>query len=390
MDNRITKRHRLIYQFFRLPVRLFLKLRFHYTGKREKALPSPSIILANHTTNYDPLMVAASYREHMYFVAGEHVFRAGLASRLLRSLFAPISRVKGTTDARTVMEVLRNLHAGNNVCIFAEGNRTFNGLTCDILPSTGKLVRASGATLVTYRIEGGYFASPRWSKTLRRGKVFGHEVARYSPEALKGMTNEEVNAILARDLSEDAYARQAREHVRFRGKRLAEGIEAGLYLCPACGRIGSITGIDDRFACTCGLEGRYTEYGMLEGASLPFSTITEWDLFQEKEFFKRVLEASGEALLFEDQGQRLFLLGPHEQNEPLAEGTLFMYGDRFCIGTHCIALTDIENLAIHGRMSIVFTTRDGRYHEIKSEIDRSAPKYEVAWRAANKRPGSPS
>ena len=378
-----NRHHIWIYQFFHLPIKLFLKLRFGYTGAREKALPSPSIVLANHTTNYDALMVATSYRDHMYFVAGEHVFRAGLASKLLRACFAPISRMKGTTDARTVMEVLRSIHAGNNVCIFAEGNRSYNGLTCDILPSTGKLVRASGAALVTYRIEGGYFASPRWSKTLRRGKVYGHEVARYSPEELKKMTNDEVNAIILRDLHEDAYARQKIAHTRFTGKGLAEGIEAGLYLCPSCLGIGTITSKDDRFECGCGLNGRYTEYGMLEGASLPFSTVTEWDLWQSETFFQRALAASKDDLLFEDGGQKFIRLNPDAQL--LAEGTLRMYGDRFMIGSQSVALTEIANLAMHGRMTIVFSTIDGRYYELKSTIDRSAPKYEVAWRACMER-----
>ncbi len=378
-----NKHHLWIYQFFRHPVKLFLKLRFGYTGRKEKAIPTPSIVLANHTTNYDPLMVATSYSQHMYFVAGEHVFRAGLASKLLRTFFAPISRVKGTTDARTVMEILRSIHAGYNVCIFAEGNRTYNGLTCDILPSTGKLVRASGATLVTYRIEGGYFASPRWSKTLRRGKMLGHEVARYSADQLKAMTNEEVNTIIKRDLYEDAYARQQTEHTRFTGKRLAEGIEAGLFLCPSCLRVGTLVGKDDRFSCSCGLNGRYTEYGMLEGASLPFSTVTEWDLWQSETFFTRARNASSDELLFEDTQQQLILLSSNAKL--LAEGTLRMYGDRFCIGEHCMALHDIANLAIHGRMTIVFSTQDGQYYELKSAIDRSAPKYDIAWRACLER-----
>ncbi len=377
------RRHIWIYRFFRQPVKLFLKLRFGYTWAKENALPSPCIILSNHNTNYDPLMVGASYREHMYFVAGEHVLRAGFASKLLQAFFAPISRVKGTTDARTVMEVLKSIHAGRNVCIFAEGDRSFNGLTRDILPSTGKLVRASGAALVTYRIEGGYFASPRWSKTIRRGKMRGYEVARYSPEELKSMTNEEVSAIIARDLSEDAYARQNVEHVRFVGKRLAEGIEAGLYLCPSCERVGTITSKDDQFACDCGLHGRYTEYGILEGDSLPFSTITDWDLWQTEAFFARALAASNDDLLFEDAGQKFFRLRPKE--EPLAQGTLRMYGDRFVIGEKSVDLKEIANLAIHGRMTIVFSTHDGQYFELKSSIDRSAPKYEVAWRACLER-----
>lgn len=42
------------------------------------------------------------------------------------------------------------------VCIFPEGNRSFNGLTGDILPTIGRVAGRCGMKLVTYRIEGGY------------------------------------------------------------------------------------------------------------------------------------------------------------------------------------------------------------------------------------------
>ena len=60
------------------------------------------------------------------------------------------------------MAVMRRLRKGGSVAIFAEGNRSFNGLTGDILPATGKLARSSGASLVTFRFSGGYLSSPRW------------------------------------------------------------------------------------------------------------------------------------------------------------------------------------------------------------------------------------
>ena len=47
-----------------------------------------------------------------------------------------------------------------NVCVFPEGNRTWDGVTAKFLPSIGKLARSSGASLVTYKLTGGYFASP--------------------------------------------------------------------------------------------------------------------------------------------------------------------------------------------------------------------------------------
>lgn len=137
------------------------------------------------------------------------------------------------------------------MCIFAEGDRTFNGVTGPFFTATAKLVRMTGAQLVTFRLEGGYFSSPRWSDTLRKGKFYGHEVNRYSPETLKAMSTEEIDACIARDLHEDAYARQRQSPVRYRGKRLAESLETALYFCPRCGGLGTLKSEGNPAHCTC-------------------------------------------------------------------------------------------------------------------------------------------
>ena len=371
------RRHLVFYALFRPLVRLFLKWRLNFTCRWERALPGPSIVLVNHTTDYDPLMVPLAYKEYLYFVASEHIYRWGLASRLLSAMFAPIPRVKGTADARTVIDVLRHLHAQHNVCIFAEGNRSFNGITMDILPSTGKLVRSSGAALVTYRIEGGYFAQPRWSSTLRRGRICGYEIGRYSAEQLNAMSVQEVNALIRRDLYEDAYARQAEDPVRYSGKDLTKGLETVLYLCPTCGKIGTLRGMDDRLTCSCGFRARYTEFGFLEGA--PFPTIPEWDRWQTGELEKRALTAGDEPLL-EDPMQTLSRVHASSGSEPLTQDTLRLYRDKLCCGTYCFHLSEISDMAIYGRMSLVFSTTSGSYYELKSDFDRSATKYYSAFR----------
>jgi len=375
------RRHAAFYAFFRPLVRLFLKWKLNFSSRREKALPTPSIVLANHTTNYDPLMVALGYKEYLYFVASEHIYRWGLASKLLSAAFAPIPRIKGTTDAHTVLEVLRHIHAGHNVCIFAEGNRTFNGITGDILSSTGKLVRSSGATLVTYRIEGGYLTQPRWARTMRRGRARGYEIGRYSPEQLKAMSAQEISSIIDRDLYEDAFTRQREDPVRYAGKELAKGLETALYLCPSCGRIGTLHGDGDRFSCDCGFYARYTEFGLLEGG--PFPTVWEWDVWQVAELQKRAL-AAGEDPLFEDAAQKLYRVQASRDSELVTQGTLRLFRDRLCCGKYCFPLSQISDMAIYGRMNLVFAADDGAYYELKSDFDRSARKYLAAYKALKK------
>ena len=53
----------------------------------------PCIVIPNHVSEWDPLLVAMSFPEkQMYFVASEHLFRKGPVSRLLCWLVAPIAR----------------------------------------------------------------------------------------------------------------------------------------------------------------------------------------------------------------------------------------------------------------------------------------------------------
>ena len=200
-------------------------------------LEGPCLLISNHVSAWDPLLVSMSLREkQVYFVASEHLFRLGLVTKLLGYLVAPIPRRKAASGSDTAKACLRHLRAGHSICLFAEGEQSWDGKTGPIFPATGKLAKASGASLVTFRLEGGYLSLPRWAKGVRRGKVHGGPVHIYSPGELKTMTPAQINAAIARDIAEDAWARQREAPVAYRGRDLAEGLERALFLCPGCGR----------------------------------------------------------------------------------------------------------------------------------------------------------
>jgi 1-acyl-sn-glycerol-3-phosphate acyltransferase len=79
--------------------------------------------------------------------------------------------------------MMRRLKKGYSVCLFPEGNRSFDGVTRPFPPSTGRVAKACGAALVTFRTEGAYLSNPRWGDTLRRGRVRGRVAGIYPPEA---------------------------------------------------------------------------------------------------------------------------------------------------------------------------------------------------------------
>ena len=366
--------HRIVYRILWGPVWLFTVLFLHHRPARPPRIKGPCLIVANHNTDYDLMLVAASFHRHMYFVGSEHIWRWGFASKLLQFFFAPIARVKGSTDGAAAMAMLRQLRAGRNVCVFAEGNRSFAGITTPIHPTIGRLAKMSGANLVVYRIEGGYFTQPRWGTTVRRGSLRTVLARVYTPDELRAMSRREINDAISSQIREDAYALQDRNHARYLGRRLAEGIETALFLCPGCGGIQTLKSRDDEFRCQrCGLLGRYTEYGYLEGAGVPFRTIAEWDAWQDGEL-RRIVENNVSGELFSDGGETLSEVLPDHTVRTAAEGVVSISRTEFRVGETRFSLEEITDMAMFGRQNLAFTVGDRNY-ESRSDHFRSARKY---------------
>ncbi len=366
------KRHVRTYRILKTLVLPFFKWLFRIHSQPAPDMTGPYLVLANHNAELDPVIINFSFKELLYFVASEHVFRVGFASLLLKRYFDPISRLKGGTDISTVKEVMRRLKNGMNVCIFAEGNCSFNGLTCPIPPSTGRLAKACGVPLITYKFEGGYLTTPRWAYTMRHGRMRGYVVNVYSPEQLKAMSVDEVNAAIADDLFEDSYARQASEKVRFKGKRLAEGLETAIFLCPKCERFSTLHSRGDEFFCDCGLKAVYDEYGYLSG--VPYSTITEWDAWQHDKL-TQIASNLGEEAAFEDTDVTLVRVHTDHKSEIIYSGTTVMHHDRIKCGELTFFINDISDMAIYGRANITFTCGSGHYEIVSGRTSFCGRRY---------------
>jgi 1-acyl-sn-glycerol-3-phosphate acyltransferase len=361
----------------------FIRRYAGFKGKKNKGPDTASLIITNHDANLDPALVALSFSRHIYYLASEHVFRLGFPSRLLNYIAAPISFNKVKTDLPAIKEMILRLRAGANVCLFAEGDRSFNGVTGPIVLSTAKLAKTSGADLITYRLEGGYFVTPRWAKKKRKGVVTGAIANIYTAERLKTMSAEEVLEAIKQDLYEDAYAGQKEKPRLYPGKKLAEDIELALYVCPQCKNIGTIKSEDNRFFCTCGLQGIYAETGFLEGESLPFDTITKWDRWQV-EYLSELLSGIGENIICADEDQQLYKVRPTIDKTLIGEGPMSIDRKVFRCAGKSFPVKDITRFAIAGRMELLFALKDGATYEVHSKTPRSALKYREIFKILDK------
>ena len=351
--------------------------KFHLTHE-DLRVEGPVLLIPNHVSAWDPLLVAMSLRDkQVYYVASEHLFRLGPVTKLLNALVAPIPRRKASSGADTVKACLRHLREGHSVCLFAEGEQCWDGRSAPIFPATGKLVRSSGATLVTFRLEGGYLSLPRWGRGVRRGAVHGHPVGVYPPERLRQMSPQAINEQIERDIREDAWERQRQNPVPYRGKHPAEGMERALYACPGCRRIGTLQTRNDRIFCPCGFSRRYTETGFFEPAA-PFATIADWDDWQRERLRRREFP-HGEDCLFSDENIALTQIRTDHTELRLPTGSLRMREDALLCGDRCFPLDEIRSMALVQAHLLLFSFHE-EYYQLSAKRGVNLRKYLEIWK----------
>lgn len=379
------KRHKRLWKVIRFIASPILRPIYKYTCQLAPKLESPYLVLSNHNCDLDPGLVALSFPQQMYFVASEHVYRAGFASKVLRYVFEPIAKRKGTADTVTVMKTIRALREGKNVCLFPEGQKSFDGRTGEIHVATGKLVKASKASLVTFKIEGGYFTTPRWGYGIRKGRMHGSIVNIYTKDELDKFSAEEITDLIKKDLWEDAYQRQSGNPIQYKGKNLAKGLEHALCVCPECKNIDSLSSKKDKVFCTsCDFSATLDKFGYFD-ENCKFKTISQWDDFQREELNKFVENKNKEnsEFLFENKNATLKRVKAEHQEEILGCGKFSMFTDKFIFTTIQdekeetleIPHQDIVDISMYGKQGLVFSDNKGNYYDLTSKEIMNVRKY---------------
>lgn len=359
-EQKRDRHYRRIWDHILWLVKLLVRLRHSdVVMEPAPALEGPYLVLPNHANAYDQFFIGMSFpKRHMYFVVSEHAFRKRFVSFLMRTVFGPISRTKGSADASAVRGILRTLRRGCSVCLFPEGNRSWDGRSQHLHPATGKLIKLARVPIMTYRITGGYLADPRWAHSIRRGPIRGKVVGVYQPEELAKLSPEEITALVERDLWVDERENTA----PYTGKKLAEGLEEALFLCPACGGIGTLKGSGRDFTCACGLHAVYTDTGRLEG-EIPFSSVPDWDDWQADQV--RALAVRPD-FCCADEGAELRELGDGHRITVLAQGALRLDGNGVSVGEITLPLTHMQDpsLCHFGSGETMMFTAEGRSYEL--------------------------
>ena len=238
----------------------------------------PYLILSNHVAILDPIMISVVMPKHIRWVAGAYLFKTAFLNFIIGKCCTAIPKQQGRQDITTLRRIQKALKDGDNVGLFPEGTRTWDGemVPMDYLP-LAKLLRLYKVPVLFVHLEGGFARHPRWAQKGRKGKVTVNFTSMLTPAQISQMPVAELAETLEKNLhfSND----QWKEGISYdyRSPRRAEGLQRLLYLCPSCNSMDSLTTSGNRIVCSkCNSITILDEKDNLTSVSTPFSKLSQW------------------------------------------------------------------------------------------------------------------
>jgi 1-acyl-sn-glycerol-3-phosphate acyltransferase len=152
----------------RLGARAYFGVRFE--GTQHIPATGPLIIVPNHVTYADPVLVSIPVRRRVYYMAWNALFGVRGLAWLIRRLRAFPVEIE-SADPRATREAVRLLQAGEAVMIFPEGGRSPDGRLQRFRPGAFRLACSLGVPLLPVTIAGGHESWPPGHRLPRPGSL---------------------------------------------------------------------------------------------------------------------------------------------------------------------------------------------------------------------------
>lgn len=246
--------------------------------KPPEPIEHPSIVLCNHGAFIDFAYAGTILKkEKPHFIVARLYFYHRWLGFLLRQIGA-FPKSMFAMDTESAMNCVRVIKGGGVLAMMPEARLSTVGKFEDIQPSTFDFLKKMGVTVYTIKIAGDYLAKPKWGKGIRHGSLVEAEMQKlFTPDELQALSVDEIRKRTEDALRYDEFEwLKAHPKLRYRSRRMAEGLENILTRCPVCGASYSIKTRGKRLFCEkCELSTEVNErYGFKDG--LPFENFAAW------------------------------------------------------------------------------------------------------------------
>ena len=142
-----------------------LIFRLKVTGQENIPQDGPFIIVANHSSLLDPIILGVSVRPKVIFIAAAYLFKIGWLGYMLRKFNSiPVQR---ENDIKAIKQSLKILKRGGVLGIFPEGGIDRQKNNLPVRAGAAYLATKIGVPIVPIRIKGADKALPRGAKFIR-------------------------------------------------------------------------------------------------------------------------------------------------------------------------------------------------------------------------------
>lgn len=196
--------NRLWYGVLRIGARLVgsTLFRLRVRGRENWPASGGGLVLSNHQSHFDPVMVGLTCDRRMNYLARRTLFGFLPFRLLIESLDAiPVDRDGLGLDG--LKETLRRLKRGEFVLVFPEGTRTADGNVAEFKPGFSALAKRGRVPLVPVAIDGAWQCWPRWQLLPKPwGTIHIQIGSPISPDELAGLSERELVAKVERRIRE--------------------------------------------------------------------------------------------------------------------------------------------------------------------------------------------
>jgi 1-acyl-sn-glycerol-3-phosphate acyltransferase len=157
--------HWLWYELFYWASRVFFTFAFSLReeGRRNVPPKGPVLLIANHQSFVDPLLVGLAARRHLCQLARKTLYKHRLFGAFLHTVnTVPVDQHGFAKEG--LQRILERLQEGEAVVVYPEGERTWTGAVQPLKPGIHLLIKRAGVPIVPVGIAGAYEALPRTRK----------------------------------------------------------------------------------------------------------------------------------------------------------------------------------------------------------------------------------
>ncbi len=351
------------------------------------------LYLINHAGIMDPVLVSSVIPKHVRWVAGAYLFKTFFLKLVIGHGCTAIPMQQGRGNLSTLKTIKAALASGDNVGLFPEGTRTWDGDMVNLdYRALAKFIRFCNAPILFVSLEGAFAQQPRWADFKREGNVTVHVKSAIEADVIKQMDvadlENEIRAGLG--FSNDQWKKTV--SYSYPSSRRAEGIQRLLYMCPCCHAIDSIKAEGNTITCkSCGTEAVLDEMDDLKasqapGKAIPFKTLHEWHVWEAGEVGnaegfpeeKGVLLQTGDA----DDAGKLETIS--EDIRVHLDGTVLHVkcNDKASDNEISIPLADISSMVLNAKQTMELFCNDVLYR-IRLLPDACSLKYHEFYTAFN-------